>query len=156
MHFNVAHQFEYSTTNSGKFKMAASYDYSSSSSECEENSEKLDPLSPMFDARRALYAKSIKVPVPSARQFNNIAEFENFLKGKDAETQKRHRKEEKERLPGIVAERAAAQAREAVRKAAIMARNEGPSERTQTQMRKMRMTTVFTRIEGKLQLSFLT
>ena len=127
--------------------MAASISTSSSSSESDENTEKLDPLSPIFDPRRALYAKSVKVPIPDARQFNNLAEFENFLKGKDSETLKKSKKE-KQPLPGIIAERAAAQAREAVRKAAILAKSEGPHERSQTQMRKMRSTNVFTRIEG--------
>ena len=127
--------------------MAASMNSSSSSPESDENSEKLDPMSPIFDPRRALYAKSVKVPVPNARQFNNLAEFENFLKGKDSESQKKVKKE-KEPLPGIIAERAAAQAREAVRKSAILAKSGGPHERSQTQMRKMRSTNVFTRIEG--------
>ena len=130
--------------------MAASMNTSSSSPESDENSEKLDPMSPIFDPRRALYAKSVKVPVPNARQFNNLAEFENFLKGKDSESQKKGKKEKepKKPLPGIIAERAAAQAREAVRKSAILAKSGGPHERSQTQMRKMRSTNVFTRIEG--------
>ena len=127
--------------------MAASMDTSSSSSDNEENKEKLDPLSPIFDPRRALYAKSVKVPVPDARQFNNLAEFENYLKGTDSESQKKMKKE-KEKLPGIIAERAAAQAREAVRKTALLAKSGGPHERSQTQMRKMRSTNVFTKIEG--------
>ena len=135
----------------GKFKMATPSWSSSSNSENEDNSEQLDPLSPMFDARRALYSKSVKIPFPDARQFNNVAEFENFLKGTDAASQKKSNldsKKEKQKHPGIVAERAAAQAREAVRKAALLVKNEGPSERSQTQIRRARATTVFTRMEG--------
>ena len=127
--------------------MATSVDSSTSSSESDENSDKLDPRSPLFDARRALYAKHVKLPVPTARQFNNVAEFENYLQGKDSESLKKN-KLLKEKHPGIIAERAAAQARENVRKAAILAKCEGPSERSQTQMRRTRATTVFTKIEG--------
>lgn len=122
---------------------------SSSTSDSDENSEKINPLSPMFDARRALYAKSVKLPVQDPRLFNNVAEFENYLKGNDSSSLKKMKKEKK--LPGIIAERAAAQARENVRKAAILAKSGGPHERSQTQMRKIRATTVFTRIEGKFR-----
>jgi hypothetical protein len=112
----------------------------------------LDPLSPKFDPRRALYDSQTPIPVPDAKQFNNLAEFENYLEGKDAKTYQKKKAKPKEELPGIVAVRAAAQAKEAVRKAAIMAKNAGPSERSQTQERRNRSTTVFTRMESMLLL----
>ncbi|XP_060565085.1 U7 snRNA-associated Sm-like protein LSm11 isoform X2 [Ruditapes philippinarum] len=108
----------------------------------------LDPLSPKFDPRRALYDSQTPIPVPDAKQFNNLAEFENYLEGKDAKTYQKKKAKPKEELPGIVAVRAAAQAKEAIRKAAIMAKNAGPSERSQTQERRNRSTTVFTRMEN--------
>ncbi|XP_053380309.1 U7 snRNA-associated Sm-like protein LSm11 [Mercenaria mercenaria] len=128
--------------------MAAPIENEQKSPVSDEVPEFLNPLSPKFDPRRALYDSHTPIPVPDAKQFNNLAEFENYLQGKDAKTLQKKKAKPKEQLPGIIAVRAAAQAKEAVRKAAIMAKNAGPSERSKTQERRNRSTTVFTRMES--------
>lgn len=124
---------------------------SGSSSDTDTYPEYLDPRSPKFDPRRALYDKHTPLLSPDAKQFNNLCEFENYLQGKDAISLKKAneaKQKEKAQLPGIIAVRAAAQAREAVRKAAILQKTEGPSEKSRTQERRLRQTNVFTRMEG--------
>ncbi|WAQ96124.1 LSM11-like protein [Mya arenaria] len=121
-------------------------------SDSESLPEYLDPTSPRFDPRRALYSRVEPFPGTSSRQFNNLTEFENFLQGKDAKSMKQ-KKTEKEKSEdnkdvGIVAIRAAAQARENVRKKAILEKNAGPLERSKTQERRRMVRTLFTVIEG--------
>lgn len=121
----------------------------------------LDWRTPHFDPLRAIYDERTPIPkVSGVKQFNNIAQLENFMKGQDAQTLKKKKEANKSQsedmMPGIIAERAAAQAKEAVRKAAILAKNDGPSERSQTQNRRNRSTTVFTRMEGSCILYVFT
>lgn len=130
-------------------KMAAPTEQETGPSHLDEIPEHLNPMSPQFDPLRALYDKDTPVPVPDAKQFNNVAEFENYLKGKDSKTLQKKKTDEKQKLPGIIAVRAAAQAKEAVRKAAIMAKNAGPSARSKTQERRNRSTTVFTKMKSR-------
>ena len=121
------------------------------SSKSRQLPENLDPSSPKFDPKLALYAQKVEIPVSNAKQFNNISEFENFIKGKDAKSFEKEKEKCKVVLPGIIAERAAAQAREAVRRAALLAKNmAGPSKQSATQERRNRSTTVFTRMESMI------
>ena len=116
----------------------------------DEDTDNTDPLSDSFDPYKALYSPKIKLPVPTAKQFNNVAEFENFLTNKDAKSLVQKKKEP---LPGIIAERAAMQAREAVRKAAITSKCDGPVERSNTQQRRQRSTNVLTNMDSEFQIT---
>lgn len=135
-------------------KMAAPMDSSDSDSDFSDSDripEFLDPRSPKFDPRRALYDTHTPALVPDARQFNNLSEFENYLKRKDCKSlQMKKVTKHKQEQSGIIAVRAAAEVRESVRKAAILAKNAGPSIRSKTQERRNQGTNVFTRMEGSL------
>ncbi|KAM9377094.1 U7 snRNA-associated Sm-like protein LSm11 [Pholidichthys leucotaenia] len=45
------------------------------------DADKLDVCSAQFDPLLALYSPAVRLPVPNIRAFNNVAEYESFLKG---------------------------------------------------------------------------
>jgi len=113
----------------------------------------LDPLSPLFDPRKALYTNSPILPVARARQFNNLNEFENFLGGKDAKTLKASNIKKKTEKCGASTLRQSAKEHELQRKEAILkisSEKAGSSKEQFKQPPKRRDRSVFTRMEGKL------
>lgn len=115
--------------------------------------EHLDPRSPKFDPKRALYEKTIPTSLTTAKQFNNIAEFENFLQGKDAKSLKvKHQVEKKaegeDGSLSIKAVRATAKQTERERKAAILSKVQNPAQQ-EIERKAKRVTSVFTKMKGK-------
>lgn len=47
----------------------------------EEAADKLDVCSDKFDPLLALYSPTVKIPFPNIKCFNNVSEYESFLKG---------------------------------------------------------------------------
>ncbi|KAL4240649.1 U7 snRNA-associated Sm-like protein Lsm11 [Mactra antiquata] len=126
----------------------------SSQSDSDENAEfsgvpdYLDWRASNFDPLRAIYDDRTPIPnVPGAKQFNNIAEFENFLEGKDSKSQKKKRQAQ-EPEPGMQTVRASAKEEEAARKAALTAKYGGPAERSSIHAKYTRVRNVLTRMEG--------
>ncbi|XP_026186602.1 U7 snRNA-associated Sm-like protein LSm11 [Mastacembelus armatus] len=47
----------------------------------DDDADKLDVCSDKFEPLRALYSPTVRAPFPNVRCFNNVAEYESFLKG---------------------------------------------------------------------------
>ncbi|KAL3877714.1 hypothetical protein ACJMK2_035379 [Sinanodonta woodiana] len=120
--------------------MAAPMEKSTSSSST-SSSDELDLTSPKFNPLKSLYAAYPKIPCPRAKLYNNVAQYESFMQGKDSESQKQKRPS-KPQHPGLVAHKAAALAREAVLKSRIA---EQPKD--ETRRKKMRRLNVLTLME---------
>ncbi|KAK3580708.1 hypothetical protein CHS0354_005712 [Potamilus streckersoni] len=121
--------------------MAAPIKKSPSSYSSTKSSEELDLTSPKFNPLKSLYAAHVNIPCPEAKLYNNIAQYESFMKGKDAESQKQKRPS-KPHHPGLIAYKAAAQAREAVMKS----RSEDGSK-NDNRRKRMQRSTIFTLME---------
>ena len=125
--------------------MAALMGEESESSDTDRIPEYLDPKSPNFDPKRALYETSLPVSLKTAKQYNNLAEFENFLKGKDA---KCHQKKKDAETLSVKNVRALAKQTESERKAAILGKVERPGL-GEVKRKVRRETSVFTKMEGE-------
>lgn len=133
--------------------MAAPTNSESEQSDSGDIPDYLNPKSPRFDPKRALYEKAIPTSLATARQFNNLAEFENFLKGKDAKTQQKKKEEQKSISLSVAAVREAAKTTESIRKAAILAKTSRPDQQQQRPNERPRtrpVTSVFTKMESKI------
>ncbi|XP_039871448.1 U7 snRNA-associated Sm-like protein LSm11 isoform X1 [Simochromis diagramma] len=63
----------------------------------DDGADKLDVCSDKFDPLLALYSPTVQLPIPNIKCFNNVAEYESFLKGgrgraKPENVEKRQRK----------------------------------------------------------------
>lgn len=47
----------------------------------DDDADKIDVCSENFDPLRALYSPTVPLPFPNVKCFNNVAEYESFLKG---------------------------------------------------------------------------
>ncbi|KAF1384235.1 hypothetical protein PFLUV_G00116240 [Perca fluviatilis] len=47
----------------------------------DDDADKIDVCSDHFDPLLALYSPTVRIPVPNVKSFNNVAEYESFLKG---------------------------------------------------------------------------
>ncbi|KAH3869996.1 zinc finger CCCH domain-containing protein 13-like [Dreissena polymorpha] len=113
----------------------------------------LDPTSASFDPLKALYSPIDPFPHIPSRQFNNLAQFQNFIEGKDAQTRKANEQKKKSggqqgTITGLAKLRAQAHEAEQERKAAITKKYAGPAERSITQAKRKNMRTVFTKMQG--------
>lgn len=135
--------------------MAAPMSSESDTSDTGDIPEYLDPRSPKFDPKRALYEKSVPSSLTTAKQFNNLVEFENFLKGKDAKTQKIEKAKRESESMSLESVRAVAKATESERKAAILGKTSVPNKGAPLPERKKRqVTSVFTKMQGKSKTIF--
>lgn len=130
--------------------MAAPIGSESGPSKSDSIPEHLDPNSPKFDPKRALYEKSIPLSLTSAKAFNNLAEFENFMTGKDAKSRKEMKATSGGDSLSIKAVRAAAKKTESERKAAILAKVKPGHQVLEIQRKTRPVTSVFTKMEGNM------
>ncbi|KAM9795344.1 U7 snRNA-associated Sm-like protein LSm11 [Neosynchiropus ocellatus] len=69
------------TTSSSDALPAPTRDSDSGNKASDDESAKIDVCSENFDPLQALYAPSVPLPFPNIKCFNNVAEYEGFLKG---------------------------------------------------------------------------